>query len=348
MTLLDRARKAIHPGSIGGKGRLVDLCQQRRTHRVGIDQALVLVSQISRSGGTLLSQLLSGHPDVHGHPGELTIGHPKKDIWPELDLAGAPRDWLQLLFEERLHEYAREGFVKMPEHRRQHYAKDEITFPFLFLPGLMEELFLSECAGPVTSQRQVLDAYFTAYFNAWLDYQGLYQPKRYVTAFTPKLALRPDSVERFFRDYPDGRMISIVRDPKSWFVSLRGKKEAGYAPADALPKWLGSAESALANKERYGDRLRLLSFEDLLGDTEGTMRGLAAWLDLSWDEILCRPTFQGMNIRANSSFKVEEVGVLDAPLKRAAELDAADVSAIEAATSEIYERVLAAIESDRA
>jgi hypothetical protein len=51
---------------------------------------LVLISQIQRSGGSMLSQLFDGHPQVHAHPHELKVGYPKKFIWPPIDLNGSP------------------------------------------------------------------------------------------------------------------------------------------------------------------------------------------------------------------------------------------------------------------
>jgi hypothetical protein len=39
-----------------------------------VTSPLVLISQIQRSGGSLLSQLLDGHPELDAHPHELKIG----------------------------------------------------------------------------------------------------------------------------------------------------------------------------------------------------------------------------------------------------------------------------------
>ena len=64
--------------------------RQRRRVRVHTDRTgpvrapLVLVSQIARSGGTFLSQLLDNHPDLWVHPQEFKIGYPKKWDWPDL------------------------------------------------------------------------------------------------------------------------------------------------------------------------------------------------------------------------------------------------------------------------
>ena len=306
----------------------------RDAHLVPVREPLVMISQVNRSGGTLLSQLFAGHPACHVYPGELTLGRPK-DEWPRLDLGAGPGPWLDGLYAPHLTEYAQEGYVKVPRKTRPQYDPSEITFPFAFLPGLMESLFRKRAAG-ARSQRQVLDAYFTAFFNAWLDYQDLYTEKRWVVGFTPKLASIPESIEGYFGDYPDGRLISSIRDPHSWFVSLRGKRP-DLPPGEAIARWIRSTEAILEHRRRYGDRVRIVSFQSLLEDTPGVMRKLALWLDLEWDPILTRPTFQRLDIRANSSWRVEKSGVLDAPLRRAAELSDADRQVIDDAAGKLFD-----------
>ena len=45
----------------------------RLKNTINVDQPLVLISQIARSGGTLLSQLFDMHPECHVHPHELKL-----------------------------------------------------------------------------------------------------------------------------------------------------------------------------------------------------------------------------------------------------------------------------------
>ena len=54
-------------------------------HLPPVTAPLALISQIQRSGGSMLSQLFDGHPEVHAHPHELKIGYPKKFNWPEIN-----------------------------------------------------------------------------------------------------------------------------------------------------------------------------------------------------------------------------------------------------------------------
>jgi len=64
-----------------------------------VTSPLVLISQIQRSGGSLLSQLFDGHPEVHPHPHELMLGYKKKYVWPRIDLNEHPERWFRILFE---------------------------------------------------------------------------------------------------------------------------------------------------------------------------------------------------------------------------------------------------------
>ena len=84
----------------------------RAARLVEVRQPLVLVSQIQRSGGTLLSQLFDHHPQLHAHPHELHTGHPNKEAWPALDLA-RPSEWFHTLYERPAKRSFNEGYRKL-------------------------------------------------------------------------------------------------------------------------------------------------------------------------------------------------------------------------------------------
>jgi hypothetical protein len=316
-----------------------ELCRARLEHLVPVREPLVLVSQIQRSGGTLMSQLLDGHPECHAHPFELKIGYPKEHDWPPLDLAQS-ETWLPMLFEQRVITHFRRSYHKSA--KRQH-AYDK--FPFLFLPRLQKAIF-DRCleAKPAASRRDVLDCYFTSYFNAWLDNHNLYTgPKAAVTGFTPRLVMHPESVAGFFADYPEGTLISIVRDPRAWYGSASGYASENYAdPEAALELWRRSASSALEASERFGECVLLLTYEQLVSDPEGTMGRVAERIGITMSPELLVPTFNGRPIRANSSDPVGRYGIL--PERASAYRDSLDpqtVERIEELAGDLYERASA-------
>jgi hypothetical protein len=316
-----------------------ELFRIRLEHVVEVRQPWVLVSQIQRSGGTLLNELFDGHPEVHAHPYEVKIGRPNKFNWPSLDLA-APETWFDVLFEKRSATHFLGGYHKSAKKRNEYDA-----FPFLFLPRLQKAIF-EQCVAnwDVDSERVILDAYFTSYFNAWLDNQNLHaRPKRIVAGFTPRLAMTPGSLERYLAAYPDGTLITIVRDPRSWWVSASGYQPERYTDVgESLTLWRESTEAGLAAQERFGDRVVLLTYERLVQAPEQTMQTVAERVGISMQPVLLEPTFNGRPIRANSSAGVGRRGIVaERADAHKQELDPAIAEQIDALAGDLYERAAA-------
>jgi hypothetical protein len=310
-----------------------ELCRTRLDRTVPVREPLLLCSQVQRSGGTLLSRLFDGHPECHAHPYELKIG--RRENWPKLDLR-APDTWFPALYEHKAGEHLISGW------RKPGLKDTEVdVFPFLFLPRLQRQLFdACVAAGSIDRQRDVLDCYFTSYFNAWVDNHGLYTgPKKLVAAFTPRTNLHRKGLARFFADYPDGRLVSIVREPRAWYASAF-RHRSQYEDLDAaLELWRASATAAIEARERYGDRVIVLTYEGLVQDTESTMRLLAERVGLTWDPILLVPTFNSRPVRANSSDPVQSYGVLESRAEAWRDvLDADAVARVEGLAGDLYER----------
>jgi hypothetical protein len=302
---------------------------------VEVREPLALVSQVQRSGGTLLSQLFDGHPECHAHPHEVKIGHPKDWNWPPLD-PGRPEECFAVLYETVAGKHLVSGYGK--GHRT-----DDV-FPFLFSPRLQWQIFDAAAAGwPIGTERDVLDAYFTSYFNAWLDNHNLYTgPKRVVTGFTPRLVMVSESMESLFSVYPDGALISIVRDPRSWFASAREHWEKYADPDRAIELWRLSAEATMSAAERYPGRVLVLTYEQVVLETEETMRRVAAAIGIAFDPILLMPTFNGRPIRANSHHDLGGFGVLpDRTTVYKTVPERETIDAIERAAGDLYERARA-------
>jgi Sulfotransferase family len=313
-----------------------ELCRVRLEHVVPVREPLVLVSQIQRSGGTLLSQLLDGHPECHADPYELKFGYPRQANWPPLDLA-RPDSWFDVLHDPTVGERLR------PTERTKSPTGGRGAFPFLLLPRLQQTIFeaRAESEGPPKGERDLLDWYFTAYFNAWLDNQNLYTgPKRVVTGFVPRLAMEPESLERYFAAYPDGTLISIVRDPRAWYVSAARHFPKHYADLEVgIGLWRRSTEAAIGARAAHGDRVLLVTYERLVAETEAVMAAIAQRVGISMLPILLEPTFNGRPIRANSSEPVDRYGVL--PERADAYRDSLageTVERIEELAGDLYER----------
>ena len=316
------------------KTQLEHLHEYRSENIRPVTQPLALITQIQRSGGSLMSQLFDGHPEIHPHPHELMLGYKKKYIWPRLDLNEQPERWFRVLFENMVIQHAREGYKKGKEDRE--------SFPFNFNPYLQKKIFLEYIdSAQSLNLRTVFDAYMTSYFGAWLNNQNNTGQKKFVTAFTPRLSFKQENMDLFFEVYPEGRVISLIRDPRNWYPSAlrHGPKMYGDIKL-ALIQWNEGAQAMLRNKKLYADRIRLLKFEDLVAETETVMRYLAEFLGIKFEDILIIPTFNKKPIKAHTSFKVENHGILKGTQSRYKTLSESELEIIEDMTADIYSKAL--------
>jgi len=303
-------------------------------HLRPVTEPLALISQVQRSGGSLLSQLFDAHPELHAHPHELKIGYPRKYSWPKIDLTDGPARWFETLFETSILDHFESGYKKQKN-------LDE-TFLFLLLPSLQSELFSHYLNSmDAVGLRDVFDAYMTSYFGAWLNNQNAFGPKKYVTAFTARLSMRKENVAAFFETYPDGRLISVIRDPKNWYPSASRHRPSIYGDIDkAMGLWQKNARAMLWNKENYGNRVCILTFEDLVGKTESVMRYLAEFLSIEFDDCLLMPTFNRFPIKANTSFDARRHGIVNATLNRYKTLTHKELDFIDHLSADLHRQVV--------
>ena len=296
-----------------------------------VDQPLVLISQAPRSGGTLLMRLFDGHPQCHAIPHELGAMLPS-----ELPIRRA-HAW-RTLTDPRLAKAFEHGLRQAK--RRQ--SADTSSHPFL-LPPLVHRGLFEECVKrrKPRSDRGILECYLTAYFNGRLNYGGLDGEKRWVTGFEPGAIARPKRLACFHALYPDGRIVSVVRDPATWVVSALRRHER-YPTLDvAVGVWREAVEALLAEHAREPQSVAIVPFESLVSRTEPTMRALAKFLGIEFRTELLEPTFDGVPMKANSSFPVEQAGVIAAPLARDDELNASDRDAVRRKLGDLHQQALA-------
>lgn len=310
---------------------------------------MVLISQAQRSGGSLLNQLFDGHPELAAYPQELRFGFEYDDVWPPLDPGlGAARNF-RMLFDLKFARLMRGGYMKggtkrVSQDQKNLVDRDPELHQFFLVPRVQYLVFtaLWERDAPQTARR-IMDHFLTSLFSAWLDYQGQFGDKKWVTAFAPRFAHAAENVARFFEMYPDGRLIQIVRDPQTWCASAQWHRKSfveGAGREDLVETWAASAQSMLDNTSRYGNRVLIVTFEDLVGRTEETMRWLAREFGIAYDSALLRPSFNGRPMRANSSFSGDQSGVIQSPLGRAALLSNDDKGVITARCQELHQQVL--------
>jgi hypothetical protein len=253
------------------------------------------------------------------HPFELEMGSRRRS-WPEIDLTADPDRLFESLQEPSISRFVMEGLAP---HRPG--SIDRTRHRFRFSQRTYREHF-SRLVSRIEhrTERAILDAYFSAFWTAWRDGPADMRQVQYFGGFRPGIIADDEAMQKFVAAYPKGRVISVIRDPVTWWVSARSHKPEFRDRDAAARHWNRSTRAALDWHANRPDESRLVVFEELLLETERTMRSIAAWLDIRWEECLLEPTLAGAPMRADSSFPEGTYGVRTSPVQRASLLSQAD------------------------
>lgn len=116
-----------------------------------------------------------------------------------------------------------------------------------------------------------------------------------------------------FTEFPDARVIQMVRDPRDRYASVRkrfGKDTPRLGAATA--RWLRAIRQGQANARRYPDRYRLVRYESLAREPEQTLRDICDFLGEPYDPVMLtmRGAADYRDSGGNSSFENLEPGVI--------------------------------------
>jgi len=255
-----------------------------------IKQPLILVSQIQRSGGTLVSQLFDGNQNFFSYPSELVLTSPK---W----------DWSKKKNFICYKSFEIRNYAEMGSYIKQSVAKNELQNDFLF--DLLKQRRIFEKIQK-KSMRDYFDAYFTSFFNSFENFKNINSDAKFIVAFTPRAIMYEKTRNDFFSIYPDGYLLSIIRDPISWLASAtRHSQEYEKDYDKALKLWCTSTEASI-NAMANNSKIITIIFEELLQNTENVIRTICERIEVSYDASLLKPTFNGGTILSDSSFKAKE------------------------------------------
>ena len=319
------------------ESHLDDILRNTLKHISPVNQPLVLISQVHHAGGYLLNLLFDGHPEVSALPHEFGSGSTAIDRWPNINLGNNPREWFDILYKEVDTEFLRNKF-----HRGGANSAD---IPFVFVPLIQEQIFLKYLESvEKIERRDVIDAYITAYFGAWLDYQNLSGEKTFTTAYAPDLATEPESMESFFGIYPEGKLISLIRKPEDWFACAHSLEPEIYGDVrKSIRRWQKSVRAVMKVNRKFDDRVCLIRFEDLMGRPESVMRFVSKFLEISFEDILITPTFNSIPLQPAKSPKADNTDGPFGCLTGAGELDERQRKIIEQMTKEDSQTILAEV-----
>lgn len=230
-----------------------------------------------RSGTTMFSQLLDGHPDIFMMPGDSKYTIEAIAHYP-CDPDSYVYQWVKRLVNPTGQE------------------------PFWFLGPDEEEFHRFLALYSWNRRNGELDP-FVAVVNALQMVIHGNRPIRYWAEKTPENELYAEELAYRF---PEARFLHLVRDPLDNIYSqkkFRQQRGRGFDIRKVAARERLMFEAAIRNRETLGsERYMVLRYEDLVADVEANMRSIAGFLNIEYDPILLAPTIKGLPASVNSSF----------------------------------------------
>lgn len=252
---------------------------------MGMDPSIVFLGGHRKTGTTLLLNLLDGHPELAVYPDDATFFYAYFPTYT--------RDGFSL--EERKKRFERVVFTELEEWMRENASDRDLN-----VSRLREHFF-----GEIGDRMEDVTAIAKAMAKAYATVQG--QQGRPVV-------LKETSIEIYAGEllaaHPTAKFVHLLRDPRDNYAALKAGVATRYAlmgenELATLASMIHRARLgflyARTNQALFGtDRYLILRFEDLLQNTDATLRRLCEFLGIAYRDSLTVPTKLGHPTRGNN------------------------------------------------
>jgi len=262
----------------------------------------VFITGYWRSGTSLLLRLFDGHPQVSVMPVETGIITILEKDPAFLDKLKKCKNKYQLLCVIAQNPITRFQDLINASLDGMSFSRTEIYYPFEFNLDTFATTFFN-CVNSENSLKGIVHGYYYSIRNAWINHHGNNSASIYAVQRAHRIDRYPgeDSVRFVMDNVRDMAVVELVRDPV-YQISSALKGEKSLSLEDAIVGW-GYAYNYIKNREKkYSGQYKLVKYEDLVSNTETSMRGCADLMGIDYDEILSNPSFNGEIWKGNSSF----------------------------------------------
>ena len=255
----------------------------------------------ARSGTTLMTSLLDGHQDLLVFPEEYLYVRPQS----LLDEKNSPI--VNAMFKNKVLRrlQGEKSFLDGMHEEGRSYT----GFDFQHFASQVDEYFHIFMKKEGLHQAKSVEA--VALIALMCGFARVRQKEQYLR-WVIKNPQYEVHWQKLFTDFPDTKLIYMVRDPRDVVLSRtikKNKKKHLIHGGDViswkdkpvslrpsmrfLKQWERSVNSYRAVKKSYPGQVMRVRYEDLVSLPRETMHSVAEFLGLNWHEILITPTFLG-------------------------------------------------------
>lgn len=257
------------------------------------DFHLVMVSAGFEHGGNVTHRHLDGHSQLLVYPFESQLGNRNFNDF----LASVERvqyrypEFPEGLSAVELYEQMIDEELKTLLRKRNASKFRDVDLDLNEADRIAE--FQRILGAPPHPRRTVIEALFRATFAAWNNHHMPLRPGQRYVGYSPAIGIDAD---RMVRDFPDARILHIVRNP---FSAYRDTKRRPFP--QSIGKYLITWNIYHSTVEMYARMLpanvRIFRYEDLVDNKRDFMEQVAAFIGVPFEEALLYPSWNGREIK---------------------------------------------------
>lgn len=252
---------------------------------------LIMISAMYENGGNTIHRFLDGHPQLYTYPFESQLGtplvndylasvFPVKYRWPVFSLHGDIENDYELIIDEELKRHIKTPFASKFKDANMELDDKE-----------RKKVFLDLLQQKPRKTSSIIEAFFTATFDAWKDYKRSGSEIAYV-GYSPIIGV---DAEKIFSDFPNARIIHIVRNPYSAYADTK-KRPVPYSIKRYAETWSIMQYYALTFSKKYPENFHLVRFEDLVANPKVFFKKLLGNIHINVESTLSYPSWNGTKL----------------------------------------------------
>jgi hypothetical protein len=256
---------------------------------------LVMISAGFEHGGNVTHRHLDGHPDLFVYPFESQIGN--RDFndflasvervqyrYPEFPEGKSALELYELIIDEEMKTYLRKK--NGSKFKDANLIMDE---------GKRIARFCEILGGQPFPRARIIEAFFRSTFDTWENYYGKINENTKYVGYSPAIGI---DAERIINDFPDVRIIHIIRNPFSAYFDT--KRRPFPQPINKyLITWNIYHSTVEIFAKQYPNNVKIFRYEDLISNKEIFMREISKFIQVDFSEKMLFPSWNGSEIQGD-------------------------------------------------
>lgn len=256
----------------------------------------VMISAGFEHGGNVTHRHLDGHSRLLVYPFESQLGNrDHKDFlesiervqyrYPEFPEGMSPEELYENIMDEEMKTFLRKR--NGSKFKDANLVLEEADRKQAFCERLGNKEFYR--------RKDVIEAFFRSTFDSWKNYYVNPSDDMVYVGYSPAIGIDAD---RMVRDFPDIKIIHIVRNP---FSAYRDTKRRPFPQplSKYLITWNLYHSTVEMYAKMYPDNVRIFRYEDEVADKRKFMQEVSDFIGVEFEESMLYPSWNGEEIKDN-------------------------------------------------